>query len=61
MVGGWGLGGARFLATPGRGEAARAPGGRHSACPSLAGGGVVAVCTAVLAKLWVAAAVESAP
>ena len=55
------MGGARFLATPGRGEAARAPGGRHSACPSLAGGGVVAVCTAVLAKLWVAAAVESAP
>ena len=62
LCGGWvGVGGARFLATPGRGEAARAPGGRHSACPSLAGGGVVAVCTAVLAKVWVAAAVESAP
>ena len=40
----------------------RAPWGAGTVrCPSLAGGGVVAVCTAVLAKLRVVAAVESAP
>ena len=60
-VGGWGLGELGSLRRRG-GAQRRAPWGAGTVrCPSWAGGGVVAVCTAVLAKLRVVAAVESAP